>query len=52
MVSSFWHGFYPSYYFGFFIFHICIEVQKIIYKNQEAILGKGKRKEIIEKILE
>ena len=47
MFSSFWHGFYLSYYIAFFMFHMCIEIQKVIYKNQDLLLppaGTPKRK--------
>jgi hypothetical protein len=34
MVSAFWHGFYPSYYFCFFFAAFLSEVTKDIFKSQ------------------
>ena len=34
LVSAFWHGFYPSYYFCFFFAMILAELNKDLYKAQ------------------
>ena len=53
ILSSFWHGFYPSYYLAFFMFHITSEVQKIFHKNQDLLLGPqdSLRRSLTEKAL-
>lgn len=53
ILSSFWHGFYPSYYLAFFMFHVTGEVQKVFHKNQELLLGpeNSLRRKISEKAL-
>lgn len=33
-VSALWHGFYPSYYLGFFIANISTQLEKICFKNK------------------
>ena len=34
LVSAFWHGFYPSYYFCFFFAAILSDVNKDLFKSQ------------------
>lgn len=52
--SAFWHGFYPSYYVAFFYVHMCGEIQKMVYKNQDVVLGPfgTVRRPYVEKALE
>ena len=53
ILSSFWHGFYPSYYLAFFMFHVTSEVQRVLHKNQEFLLGApdSLRRTVTEKAL-
>ena len=34
MVSAFWHGFYPFYYFMFFMCGIFVELSKDVYRSR------------------
>jgi hypothetical protein len=40
MLSAFWHGFYPSYYLLFVMYHFGMEVQRLMFKNQLLIKGR------------
>ena len=37
-VSAFWHGINPSYYLGFFIIHINIHIERIVFRNKRLRL--------------
>ena len=40
ILSAFWHGFYPCYYISFAYLHFLAMINKIVYNNQNLILGK------------
>lgn len=33
-VSAFWHGFYPSYYLGFFLANVASQIEQICYRDE------------------
>eukprot|EP01016_Furgasonia_blochmanni_P041140 TRINITY_DN530_c0_g1_i8.p1 TRINITY_DN530_c0_g1~~TRINITY_DN530_c0_g1_i8.p1 ORF type:complete len:409 (-),score=48.87 TRINITY_DN530_c0_g1_i8:106-1332(-) len=37
ILSAFWHGFYPSYYFAFVFWAFCAEVDKSVFKMNQNI---------------
>ena len=39
ILSAFWHGFYPSYYILFIMYHFGMELQRLVYKNSDILKG-------------
>eukprot|EP01017_Pseudomicrothorax_dubius_P045036 TRINITY_DN7713_c0_g3_i1.p1 TRINITY_DN7713_c0_g3~~TRINITY_DN7713_c0_g3_i1.p1 ORF type:complete len:340 (+),score=78.33 TRINITY_DN7713_c0_g3_i1:41-1060(+) len=35
IISAFWHGCYPAYYFSFILWGLCVEVSRIAYRNRK-----------------
>ena len=54
LLSSFWHGFYLNYYFGFFYFYMVTEVQKVLYKKKliDGVSPFGIKDEFTNKIID
>ena len=37
ILSAFWHGFYPTYYFSFFFLYLVTMTERIVYRNKEKL---------------